>query len=189
MEIVLIRHGKPTAAVNPKVSAAGFSRWVKNYNDSQVALDSLPPEVLTKVVAKHWIVSSDLARAIHSARLCMNRPADLSLSLLREMDIPRYQLPFKLKAYTWLVLNRCLWLLGVKASAEPSVESFKQAKGRALSSAEELQVLAIKHNKVAVFGHGLMNKFIAKELIKLGWLAEVKGKKYWSSITLTKYPH
>ena len=182
MEIVLIRHGKPIAAINPKLSAIGFMNWVVNYNASKVDAESFPSEGLRQLIQTHFIVTSDLARAIDSVKICGGLEPHLVLDKLREMEIPSYKLPFKLKAYTWLVLNRILWFIGVKNE----VESFKEAKIRANNSAKELISLALQHNKVVVFGHGLMNKYIAKELEQFGWDSASEGKSYWSTIKLKK---
>ena len=175
MEIVLIRHGKPAGAINPKLSAAGFANWVRNYNFSKIDADSLPSEELGSSLNSHYIVGSNLPRSSDSACLCVNKEPDLQLKQLREMDIPRFKLPFTFKAYTWLVVNRIFWLLGFSGK----VESFKAAKIRARISAEKLQELAKEHGKVAFFWHGLMNKYLVKELNKLGWSCTEKGKKYW----------
>jgi broad specificity phosphatase PhoE len=180
MEIVLIRHGKPTGAINPKLSAAGFENWVSNYNLSKIEAGSLPPKELGGSLSSHFIVGSNLPRSIDSACLCVNKEPDLKLKELREMDIPSHKFPFEFKAYTWLIINRILWLLGFSGK----VESFKAAKVRARSSAEKLHELATQHGKIAVFGHGLMNKYMAKELNKLGWSSTSKGKKYWGATKL-----
>jgi len=182
MEIVLVRHGKPIAAINPKLSAVGFESWVQDYNTSLIDTESFPPETLGQSLEKYFIITSHLPRAIDSAKICTGLVPHLVLKELREMEIPSYQLPFKLKAYTWLVLNRILWFIGIKSKVEP----FKEAKIRAKNLAMELVELTMKHSKVAVFGHGLMNKYIAKELEKLGWNRSSKGKSYWSSIKLKK---
>lgn len=185
MEILLIRHGEPTGAINPTLSASGFAHWVRNYNLSKVTAKSLPPKGLGKRLESHFVVSSDLARCIDSANLCMNRSPDLILKQLREMEIPRYKLPFFLKAYTWLIISRLLWLVGINSKAE----SFKMAKSRAKLASELLQRLAIEHGKVAVFGHGLMNRYIEKELRKGDWLGASQNKKYWSVSKLNKPPY
>lgn len=180
MEIILIRHGKPTGAINPKLSEKGFKNWVSNYNLSKIEVGSFPPKELGGSLRSHFIVGSNLPRSIDSACLCVNKEPDLILKDLREMDIPSHKFPFKFKAYTWLIINRILWLLGFSGK----VESFKAAKIRAKSSAGKLHELAKQHGKIAVFGHGLMNKYIAKELSKLGWSSTSKGKTYWSAIKL-----
>jgi len=180
MNIVLIRHGKPTGAVNPKLSAAGFAHWVRNYNRSNVTPESLPDKDLAKSLTDHFIVSSDLARSIDSVKICLNKAPELSLKQLREMDIPRYKLPFSCHAYTWLIMNRILWFLGIEGKAE----SFIDAKFRAKAAAQLLQQLAKEHDNVAFFGHGLLNRYIAKELTQTGWTGNTQGKKFWSVIRL-----
>ena len=182
MEIILIRHGKPSAAINPKLSASGFANWVLDYDESDVSCESLPPDTLAKSIKDHFIIASHLARSIDSVKKCLNAEPDLIHRKFREMEIPSYKLPFRLKAYTWLVVNRIAWFIGIKSE----VESFKEAKIRAKHSAKELIDLAIEHNKVVVFGHGLMNKYIAKELEQFGWDRASEGKSYWSTIKLKK---
>ena len=77
------------------------------------------------------------------------------------MEIPRYKLPLRLKAWTWVYLCRVLWMLGLKGS----FESYKLAKLRAELAADKLIELAIQNNKVVLFGHGYMNLHIRKALI------------------------
>jgi len=180
MEILLIRHGKPTGAINPKLSAVGFANWVREYNKSKVDSSSLPPEYLEHSITDHLIVASDLARSIDSVRICVGKEPDLKLKQFREMDIPRYKLPFSFKAYTWLIINRIFWFAGFSCK----VESFKNAKIRAKNSAKELQELANIYGNVVFFGHGMLNIYLAKELNSLGWSKTSTGKKYWSVIQL-----
>ena len=180
MEILLVRHGKPTGAMNPKLSAVGFANWVREYNKSKIDPNSLPPKHLKYSLTEHLIVASDLARSIDSVRICVDKEPDLKLKEFREMDIPRYKLPFSFKAYTWLLISRVFWFSGFSGK----VESFKNAKIRAKSSANKLQELANIHGKVVFFGHGMLNKYIAKELNSMGWNGTPVGKKYWSVIKL-----
>ena len=180
MEILLVRHGKPTGAINPKLSAVGFANWVREYNKSKVDPNSLPPKHLKRALTEHFIVASDFARSIDSVKICVGKEPDLKLKQFREMDIPRYKLPFSFKAYTWLLINRIFWFAGFSGK----VESFRNAQIRAKNSAKELQKLANIHGKVVFFGHGMLNKYIAKELNNLGWNGSSTGKKYWSVIKL-----
>lgn len=180
MEIILIRHGKPKGAVNSRLNAIGFSRWVRSYNRSEASLESEPPAGLGDSLNNHFIVSSDLARSVHSVKLCIGCEPDLKLKQLREMDIPRYKLPFVLRAYSWLAMSRILWFAGINGKTE----SFKAAKERAKISAEYLRNLSKEHEKIEVFGHGLTNKYIAKALVESGWCGQSSGKSYWSIIKL-----
>ena len=180
MEIVLIRHGRPEAAINQKVDALGYLAWIKEYNRSLVVDGPSDVPVSLHRYAKVFAVSSDLPRAIHSAELVLGRGPDAQLASLCEVDIPVYRLPFTLNTYTWLYLNRGLWLLGCKGQ----FESLSSAKGRAEAAAEQLIDLARVHDQVVVFGHGLMNRFIRIALRNRGWRVESKSNQYWGETHL-----
>jgi len=174
MEIILIRHGKPTSANNPTVNAAEYVKWVRQYNTSDVANNSRPDSINANYLSQYTI-SSDLKRAIHSANIYVNKSPDEINGLYREMDIPRYKLPFTLTAWQWVYFCRMLWMLGFTGS----FESFKQAKQRANIAANELIKIAKKQNTVVLFGHGFMNRYIRKTLIQAGWTLTSKSNAYW----------
>ena len=100
------------------------------------------------------------------------------------MHIPRYKLPFQLRVYSWLLLTRILWILGVSKGMSTNIESFKQAKQRAKQAAQQLHNLAEDQQNVIVFGHGLSNCYIRKELIKLGWQLRNKSSGFWRKTCL-----
>jgi len=174
MEIILIRHGKPTSANNPIVNAAEYAKWIRRYNFSDIA-DNSRPESINVDYISDYIISSDLKRAIHSAHICVSKKPDEINALYREMDIPRYKLPFNLTAWQWVYFCRVLWMLGFTGS----FESFKQAKQRANIAASELIKAANKQNTVILFGHGFMNLYIRKSLIQKGWTLTTKSNDYW----------
>ena len=128
MEIVIIRHGKPGAATNPKLSASGFDHWVKLYDRSKVDPLSSAPKELGSALDAHFIVASDLARSIDSVKRCLDKNPDLVSTELREIDIPRFALPFHLKAYTWLTISRILWFIGIHRNVESVADAKKRAK-------------------------------------------------------------
>jgi len=175
MEIVLIRHGKPTGAVYPRMNAKGFAKWVRNYNQSGIVIGTQPKNNMARDFNEHYVVSSDLKRAIDSAHICFNNKPSQTYRVFREMEIPRYKLPFTLKASTWLYLNRVLWTLGLKGS----FESYSAAKKRAEVASQQLIELANKHDKVVVVSHGYINFFIRRYLSKNGWDLTEKSSKYW----------
>lgn len=182
MKIILIRHGKPVETTKRKLTSTGFLFWKKSYDKSKVDLTSYPSSELIELSRNALIISSKLPRAIHSAQIVSLQPPEQQFKLLNEMQLPSHPLPFKLPIYYWLFINRILWFLGFPGK----VESFKQAKKRACLMAEELVNLAIENRSVVVFGHGLMNRQISKELTKLGWYQNQQGKGYWSVTKLTK---
>lgn len=169
-----MRHGKPTSATNPTVNALGYTQWVRRYNASDVAQESRP-ETFNEQLRSCYAVSSDLTRAIHTANIYLGRSPISTDKLYREMHIPRYKLPLRLKAWTWLYLSRVLWMLGVKGS----FESFKQAKERADIAADKLIELAKTQGEVLLFGHAYLNIYIRKSLIKKGWQVKSKSNSYW----------
>ncbi len=190
MEIVLVRHGKPTAAIigesGVKLSAAGYGRWVRSYNQADVDKSSRPEKNSAQLFPEHYVVASDLKRAVQSAQLYMDKLPAQQWPILREMHIPRYKLPCQLKAYSWLLLTRILWMLGLSKGISTRVESFKAAKQRAKQAAQQLQNLAEEQHNVIAFGHGFSNRYIRKELIKLGWKLRGKSNDFWGLTCLER---
>lgn len=91
LKIAIIRHGKPSSVSNDVVDALGFEKWVQAYDLSDVDTRSLPPLELQLELEKSYSISSDLNRALHSARLCANKNADCILKELREFEIPCFR--------------------------------------------------------------------------------------------------
>ena len=174
MEIILIRHGKPASANNPKVHAAQYTKWIRRYNVSNVSIDSRP-KVINDRYKSFYSLSSDLNRAIHSANIYSGKHPEEVDKLYREMEIPRYKFPWQLKTWHWVVVSRILWMLGYKGS----FETFKQAKHRADLAAIKLIEIAEKQEQLVLFGHGYMNRYIRKSLINQGWVLTCKSNAYW----------
>ena len=179
MEIILIRHGKPSSANNPVLDACDYTKWIRRYNASKVAINSRPESINDKY--KHfYTLSSDLKRAIHSANIYVGKSPEEVDKLYREMEIPRYKLPFKLKAWNWVFISRLLWMFGCKGP----FESFTQAKLRADKAAVQLIAIAQHQEQIVLFGHGYMNRYIRKALIQKGWLLNSKSNAFWGITSL-----
>ncbi|MGY5452561.1 histidine phosphatase family protein [Agarivorans sp. MS3-6] len=182
MEILLVRHGRPSAAVYPRVNASGFVRWVRRYHHSGIASDSFPKAQRLSDYSDYYVVSSDLKRAMESTLIFLNqRPTETS-KIYREMEIPRYKLPLVLTASHWLYLNRLLWTLGFKGP----FESYSEAKYRAQEAAHQLVSLAETHNKVMLFSHGYLNFHIRRYLCKAGWQLTEKSSQHWGITRLQR---
>jgi len=179
MEIILIRHGRPTSANNLVLSASEYAKWIRRYNFSDVSKQSRPDSI-NKDVGSYYLVSSDFNRAIHSTEIYTGRSPDLISSTYKEMEIPRYKLPFKFKAMTWVYLCRVLWMLGLKGP----FESYRLAKKRSELAAKQLVALAQEKGNVALFGHGYMNLHIRRALIKQGWSLNCKSNAFWGLSSL-----
>lgn len=175
MKIVLVRHGRPASAENIVVDSVGFAKWVKAYDKSLVSSDSRPSQVLRDKFKGFYIVSSDLPRAIHSSSIALDLKPHHQSRLLREMEIPRYKLPFAFKAFTWVYINRLLWMLGKKGP----FESYTEARARAKKAAHELVQTAKVEGKVIVFAHGYLNLHMRKYLRKAGFVQQSTSNGYW----------
>jgi broad specificity phosphatase PhoE len=182
MEIVLIRHGRPVAATYPRVNASEFGAWVRAYNHSGVATDSRPPASLAPSIRSHYVVSSTLKRAVESTQICLGQEPRERLTLLRELEIPRYKLPFNIKASSWLYLNRILWTFGLKGP----FESYSDAKKRAEAASLHLVKLAKQHEKLVIFSHGYLNFYMRRCLVRQGWQLKAKSSQYWGVTRLVR---
>lgn len=178
MEIILLRHGKPDIPSLNSLSASAFSRWVRDYNASGLALQSKPTdEALARISECNAIVCSNLPRSIDSARALSAEKVVLSDSVFNEAGLPSANWNrLKLSPAVWVVFFRVLWLFGYSRNSE----SFKEAKARAAKAAKLLVDLADEHGKVAFVGHGVFNRLLANELRKTGWEGPKNpGSKHW----------
>jgi len=176
MQIILVRHGKP-AKTNDTIRAAQLQDMVQQYNSAELDTSHMPPSQLLELAdeCKHF-VSSDLKRSIQST-LLISDGIDESHAIYREIDFPSIRLPTpKLRASTWVVIFRIVWLLGYSRHCE----SFRSVKKRAAFAADRLQQAAQQHESVILVGHGLFNRFIAKVLTQRGWHGPKSlGNRYW----------
>ncbi len=180
MNIILVRHGLPEAASNSKMNATGFAKWVRAYNHSNIHLNSQPPEKLTKVLDASYVFSSNLNRAVHSATICTGRKPDRVLSEFRELDIPRFKLPLSMSINSWLFVSRVAWFMGLSGKSE----SMSMGKTRVAIAADRLVEQSCLNQDIAVFGHGLFNRYLAKELERRGWIIKSSNRGYWGEIEL-----
>lgn len=180
MEIVLIRHGKPIAATNPRLTDAEFEQWIQTYRHSKVLQDSRPP-IENNDFNHYFMMSSDLPRALDSALIQTGKAPHCIDAVFQEMEIPHYRLRFRCKAWTRVYLFRLFWFAGIKGP----FESFSQGKQRAIKAAEHLAETAQSQQKVLLFGHGVTNYFIRQALIARGWSLQQKSSDYWGVTRLT----
>lgn len=178
-QIVLIRHGRPKSAHNEFVNAVNYKKWVHDYDRSALDPNSLPYEKVN--LDSSYIIVSPLLRAKLSAQKYGVMRVDEYCEYLKEMDIPYYKVPFiSLRAWQWVVVSRFLWFLGVKGH----FESFKEAKRRVVKLADHVESLGEHHQRIILFGHGMIHYFTRKELIKRGWLLTQKNSDFWGITSL-----
>ena len=178
MQIVLMGHGKPKIDTRRRLNAAEFGVWVEQYNAAGIDIECQPPrEAVAQANQCAFTVCSNLPRSLESANALGAEHIGVYSPTFREMDIPHAAWRFPtLSLQAWLVFFRLAWALGYSANAE----SFKSAKARARSCAEQLANLASIHGTVLFVGHGSLNWFVARYLKRMGWLsADNPPKKYW----------
>ncbi|MGD8165537.1 histidine phosphatase family protein [Pantoea sp. FN0307] len=176
MPIILMRHGKPGGLSPQHLSAKAMAQWIASY-DSALISDMPPQRCIDLAAQAEIIVASPLPRALGSLEKLGLR-ATYTDAIFREVALPVLPLATPaLPPTLWLSLLRLLWLCGYSGS----VESFRHARQRARLAASQLISLS-EQGTVLLVGHGIMNKLIARELRRQGWLAEKHASsRYWSS--------
>ena len=178
MKIIILRHGRPDISKKMIVTGQQFGTWIKEYNFARLDLNILPSDELYRLaVSCNTTICSNLSRSIESAKVLGKENFKVDESFI-EADLPFYNISFfKLKAKTWLVVFRVLWLLGFAKN----VESFYDFKYRANLCTDKLCDTATNGETVLFVGHGILNRMIAKKLIALGWRGPKKiSSNYWS---------
>ena len=179
-EIIIVRHGKPDSAVNNRINAAEFAQWVRQYNKSP--LDPTSHAITTTDLSDYRVLTSTLKRARLLAEKYTGQSGFEAYSLFNEMDIPRYKIKGRLRAWNWVYLNRGLWLAGRKGP----FESFSEAKVRALQASYFLDNMATSSPKIALFAHAMTNRFLIKYLQAAGWELTQKDFNFWGLCRLRK---
>jgi len=178
VEIVLIRHGKPKIDSTEKLSPADFGKWVSEYNLAGLDTEHKPTdEALERAKQCCFTVCSTLPRSIESAEALNVEVVGIVSPLFRECEMPYFNWNYpKLSVASWSVIFRVLMLIGYSSN----VESFRAIKMRAEQCASQLIELAEKHQSVLLVGHGAINWFIHKQLLRMGWSGPRKaGRTYW----------
>lgn len=174
-----MRHGEPHYRGAPKVSCREMAEWIDSYNLSSTGSDRPPEMAQIQAYRALAFLSSPLPRALSSLKTLGCEPGLID-EVFREAELPVFRIPgLRLSPFYWAALFRILWLCGLSGEAE----CVNSAKKRAARAAEIL-VTAAKGSDgpVLLMGHGIINRFIAKELIASGWKEQTRpGKGYWGA--------
>lgn len=191
MKITLLRHGKPDLPEWGKTYSSLMPKWIEAYNAAGVINESsLPCQTRVDQLKPDYIVCSTLQRSIHSAKIIGYSSPNLVDALFCEAELPAIKIPLlKLKPDDWSMIYRVFWFIGIS----PQVEPLSKFKHRVSLAAEKLIQLAEKQESVLLIGHGIMNRFLAKELLAKGWLGDEApnsnkyyGYQYWEYASYIK---
>ncbi len=192
MRITLLRHGNPELSVWDKIHALEIPEWIAAYNSAGVEQSiSQSCQEMVNEFAHKFIVCSHLNRSIHSAKIIGYPSPDLLDSIFGEAELPIIPIPvIKLTPHVWSMIFRIFWFVGVSKK----VESLSSFKSRVVMATEKLVYQAAIHDSVLLIGHGIINRFLAKELVLKGWTGKEAsndnkywGYRYWEYVTYIKY--
>jgi broad specificity phosphatase PhoE len=167
--IVLVRHGRPDLPVDleRRITGREIGRWYRRYDASGIVDGLEPPAGLREAAAAAGcVVASDARRALESAaRLGVTATVRID-PVLREVGFPEsLGVTVRLSADVWVLIARSMQMLRCCECDEPVAAT----RARAAIAAQTLCRLADDHRTVVVIGHGWFNRFVARELRRLGW--------------------
>ena len=138
MEIVLVRHGRPSPLAGRMVSGRKVGDWVAGYNAAGLAETVAPPRAVQELVkSAGCVLASDLLRSLESARLLAPTGVRIDADL-REAVLPSSMgVSVRLPASVWVVIARVAWWLNCRRSEEP----IAAARARARRVADRLCAL------------------------------------------------
>ncbi len=177
MKIVLLRHGKSGLLPWSWIYAQDLGNWICAYNSAGIRDAFPPPAAVNAARACNVLVTSDLLRSVESGRALGCGAPLLSNGQFREAELPfTSRALLKMPPAVWAITFRFLWSFGFSTNGETILAFQKRAKNAAL----ELISLARSHGSVLLVGHGLINRYIARELLAAGWRGPRRTKiRYW----------
>lgn len=177
-EILLIRHGMPNIRSPRACGGAEFLAWRHRYGEVDLHPASRPPRaLLAELDGVTRLVTSELRRAVQSGeRLGLAHPPVVCRDL-SETALPLLTLPWvRMSADAWVALARLSQRFGYTAGTE----SIGAARRRARRAATDLAQQAQAVGRIAVVGHGTLNRFVAEALVRSGWtLRSREGREFW----------
>lgn len=183
MQITLMRHGKPRLVETGWVTPFEMKAWIERYDGADVMTDVIPPQCLLAAKSAKVIATSTLERATSSAA-ALGETAPLADPVFSEAELPHalWTAP-RLPPKVWAAFFRLLWLCGYSQG----VVSPEHTRLRAKAAANRL-ASAAREGPVLLVGHGIMNRYIGKELQKLGWTlsGSIQENRHWG---LRTYVH
>ena len=148
-----------------------MGEFIKEYNSAPIENADPSSRVKELVESANIVVTSKLSRTVQTLRL-FNKEHNLSSDIFNEAHLPYSNRRFfKLPAKVWAPILRVAWLFGYKSNSE----SFTEAKQRAELGADMLIGFSKENKTVLLVGHGIMNRLIAKALVKQGAMLKKKS--------------
>lgn len=177
--IILARHGEPDLSRRVRLNWRGYKYWWRLYDEAGLKPGQHAPKII-KALAREadMVISSDLPRAVETAKKAKGAMPDIQEPLLVEAGLPPPNLGYiRLKPRMWGILARLSWMMGFSGEAE----SQKDAKIRAEKAADVLSDHASGGKMLFVAAHGWFNRMIRPALKRRGFkCVEDHGDLHWS---------
>jgi len=184
-KIILIRHGLSAHVHSGWMDLAGFLKWREAYEAAGIDPRDTPPlELQSLASAAAVLVSSDIPRAIDSARLLAPGKEVILSPLLRELDLVPPNLPhLRLPLMGWALTYGLRMLLRGRGHVTPAEHD------RANEAATWLTGLATAHGTVAAVTHHSFRSVLAKTLTARGWQSTLPRRRsaHWSAWSFSPY--
>jgi len=176
-KIVLIRHGRSAHVAKGLLDLAAFLKWRETYEAAGIEENEQPPrELVAEARNAGAFVSSDVPRAIESARLLASDREVITSPLLRELSLDPPQLRgIRLPLRGWALTYVVRWLFGRHVTADE--------ERRACTAAQWLIEWSSLHGEVMVLTHASFRSLLAKEFARRGWKSVTPRRRsaHWSA--------
>ncbi|GAL86202.1 alpha-ribazole phosphatase [Sporocytophaga myxococcoides] len=186
-QIAIIRHGEPDMVKTGQYTCTEANQFLKCY-DSVCIIVPEKPFFELGANEEVEIFSSPLNRALSTAHYLFGTERAITVSpYFREFEntIKESDSKKKYSIKRWKTTARIKWMLGI--SKPKNIESFSQAKDRAKKGAAILDEASNENAKVVLTAHGLLNRYLKKDLKKMGWkVVEDTGNDYFGTTILVK---
>lgn len=186
-QIALVRHGEPDMELNGDFTSAEANNYLQCYDTVCIIV----PETRFFQIGETEEIkafSSPLNRALTTSHYIFGEDKDVTISpIFREFEnkISNSDSDKKKSIKFWKMTNRVKWMLG--GGKKKGIETFKQAKQRSKEAAELLANASTTDPKVLLTAHGLLNRYIKKNLEKMGWkIVHDTGNEYFGTTILVK---
>lgn len=155
------------------------------YDAAGIHADAHPPEALIRLAstATH-LITSDLPRALGSARRLGSPRAILSSELLREspLSIPNWEIRMPLGL--WGMLISVAWFYRIARGTDMS----DAERERTSAAADWLVGMADAKSTLLAVTHGAFRRMLARDLTTRGWACAERqgGYRNWSAWTFVR---
>lgn len=180
-KIVLIRHGQPDIALNPRTDHAGFAAYIDAYEEAGLSPSNLPPDELRDLVRElDHVFTSDRPRSRQSAAALAPRAELIADPLFAEAPLAAPAFPrLNMRVPKWAVVSRLLWHAGF----HPGIENPRSARKRAARAADILIARAQVAGVAALVAHGYFNWMIGRQLLRRGFTrCGSHQARYWNTV-------